>query len=94
MEGDMTFVKGVAIGFFVVLLLGITGFLLAGLVLATQGAPSLRWEIGGLPIFAYEQSGQRVGATIGPGIVVIAAIAGLLNGAGAVLLTRNEPRAP
>lgn len=90
----MTFVKGFATAFFVVLLLEVTGFLLAGLVLATQGGPSLRWEIGGLPVFVYEQSGQRVGTTIGPGTAVIAVIAGLLNGAGAVLLTRNEPRAP
>ena len=86
----MTFVKGLAIGFFVVLLLEVTGFLLAGLVLATQDAPSLRWEIGGLPIFIYERTGQSVGSTIGPGVAVVAAIAGVLNGAGALLLTRNE----
>jgi hypothetical protein len=88
----MTFVKGFTTAFIVVLLLEVTGFLVAGLVLATQGAPSVRWDIGGVPIFAYEQSGQRVGTTIGPGITLIAAIAGLLNGAGALLLTRNEPR--
>ncbi|MDQ2912517.1 MAG: hypothetical protein M3T56_04590 [Chloroflexota bacterium] len=90
----MTFAKGLITGFGVVLILEIVCFLVAGLVLATQGAPSLRWEIGGLPIFAYEKSGQSVGTTIGPGIAVVAAVAGLLNGIGALVLTRNEPHAP
>jgi hypothetical protein len=90
----VTFVKGLITGFVVVLVLEIVCFLAAGLVLATQGAESIRWEIGGLAIFAHEQTGQRVGTTIGPGVAVVAAIAGLLNGIGALVLTRNETAAP
>jgi hypothetical protein len=89
----MNALKGLVTGFIVVLVLEVVGFLVAGLVLASQEAASLRLDIGGLPVFVYEHSDRVVSTQLGPGIFVIAAIAGVLNGLGALVLTRSEPRA-
>jgi hypothetical protein len=90
----MTVAKGFVTGFVVILVLEFIAFMALGMAAQAQAWPGSRLALGPLVIFESQRLDNGYATTFGAGIVVVAALAGVLNGLGAALLTRNEARRP
>ena len=63
--------------------------LVLGIVAEMSAWGDMRLELGLLLFVGFERAGATTAATFGPGLAVIALLAGLLNAVGAALLRRR-----
>jgi hypothetical protein len=87
----MTAIKSFALGTFTVLVFEIALVFLLNAVGLAQHWGSGRVALGGLVIFLIQRSSDSFSVSMGPGVLVLAAGLGLLNGGGAYLLNRTNP---
>jgi hypothetical protein len=85
----MTFIKAFAIGTIAVLVLEVALTFVLNIVGLGQHWASFRLAIGPVDLYTFERTQHGFSVSTGSGLLVVAILAGLLNGVGAVILVRS-----